>query len=69
MSISHTHHWVEHARTWAPPVDGIAKFSGGNSSARAVLLGLTTFVFHCRDEQCGALRKIEALGKVVEAPK
>lgn len=65
MRLWHTHRWIEHARTWAEPRH-IAVEKGVHCSEALFersLAGVTTFIFRCRGDQCGALRKIEALGR------
>lgn len=58
----HQHVWVEHARTVTSPT--MQDISGSTEYVERMLSGVTTFIFRCREERCGALKKIEALGHV-----
>lgn len=70
MFKSHQHDWAEHARTFAPPAPANAKGMQYTTHAELMRLlhGVTTFVFRCRADGCGAVKTVECLGSVVVAP-
>ena len=61
--IWHAHRWVEHARTFVPPVASLPPgFECSEDLFQRLAAGVTTFVFRC--ERCGKLKVIEMLGIV-----
>lgn len=56
---------MEYARTYAAPATNVGELSASGipGTLSKALHGVTTFVFKCRDMNCGELKKIEALGK------
>ena len=68
MSIFHKHRLRFVATTYAPPVTSIKSSNGGDAEAiQRLLLGCTSFVWACEDEDCDHRSVTVALGKVVES--
>ena len=59
----HKHDWIEIARTYAPPVTrGFTVEYICPEEFERILMGVTTIVWQCSDDNCQALRKEEMLG-------
>lgn len=69
MRLWHTHDWIEHARTYAPPrqpiVDGFTISVSGMPAGMVerLLSGATSFIFTCRVTGCQAMKTVVTLGK------
>lgn len=80
MGLFHTHSWETVTSTYAPPLSEsqiityVRQIQAANSMERYVgresyerfTMGVTTFVLRCTHFDCGALKKMECLGKQIE---